>query len=69
EPHLWGDETSAPHAQIAAPLGMTVVAVRVTLHRLRQRFHDLLRAAVAGTVENPADADDELRHLRRVVGG
>ena len=69
EPHLWGDETSAPHAQIAAPLGMTVVAVRVTLHRLRQRFHDLLRAAVAGMGENPEDADEGLRHLRRVLAG
>lgn len=69
EPHLWGDETSTPHAQIAAPLGMTVVAVRVTLHRLRQRFHDLLRAAITATVESPAEAEDELRHLRQVLAG
>ncbi|MBX3745555.1 MAG: sigma-70 family RNA polymerase sigma factor [Verrucomicrobiae bacterium] len=67
EPHLWGDELSTPHAQIAAPLGMTVVAVRVTLHRLRQRLHDLLRQTVAATLENPAEIDDELRHLRQVL--
>lgn len=67
EPHLWGDETSTPHARIAEPLGMTVVAVRVTLHRLRQRFHDLLRATIASTVQNPAEAEDELRHLRQAL--
>lgn len=69
EPHLWGDETSAPHADIAARLGMTVVAVRVTLHRLRQRFHELLLEAIANTVADPAEAVDELRHLRRILAG
>lgn len=67
EPSLWGDDTSIPHAQIAEPLGMTVVAVRVTLHRLRQRFHDLLCGAIASTVQNPSETDDELRYLRRVL--
>jgi RNA polymerase sigma-70 factor (ECF subfamily) len=46
---------------------MTVVAVRVTLHRLRQRFHELLCAEISNTVDNPNDVDDELRHLRRVL--
>lgn len=69
EPHLWGDETSVRHADIAAQLGMTVVAVRVTLHRLRQRFHELLLEAIADTVADPAEAEDELRHLRRILVG
>lgn len=67
EPHLWGDEISTPHAQIAGVLGMTVVAVRVTLHRLRQRFHDLLRGAITATLGDPAETDDEMRHLRQVL--
>jgi RNA polymerase sigma factor (sigma-70 family) len=67
EPHLWGDEVSTPHAQIAESVGMTVVAVRVTLHRLRQRLHDLLRQTIASTLENPAEIDDELRHLQQVL--
>src|SRR5215831_9894608 len=69
EPHLWGDDTATPYATIAESLGMTVVAVRVTLHRLRQRFHELLCAEISNTVETPNDVDDELRHLRRVLAG
>jgi RNA polymerase sigma-70 factor (ECF subfamily) len=69
EPHLWGDDTATPYAQIAPPLDMTVVAVRVTLHRLRHRFHELFRTAILNTVDDPANADDELRHLRQVLAG
>jgi RNA polymerase sigma-70 factor (ECF subfamily) len=66
EPHLWGDDTSTPYPRIAEALNMTAVSVRVTVHRLRQRFHDLLRAQIAHTVENADDVDDELRYLRRL---
>jgi RNA polymerase sigma-70 factor (ECF subfamily) len=67
EPHLWGDDTSTPHARIGELLGMTAVAVRVTLHRLRQRYHELLRAEIANTLGNPNETEDELRHLRQVL--
>lgn len=67
EPHLWGDDTSTPHTRIAEQLGMTVVAVRVTLHRLRQRYHDLLLREIAQTVGDLNDTEDELRHLRQVL--
>lgn len=67
EPHLWGDDTATPYATIAESLEMTVVAVRVTLHRLRQRFHELLCTEISNTVQNSNDVDDELRHLRRVL--
>jgi RNA polymerase sigma-70 factor (ECF subfamily) len=33
------------------------------LHNLRQRYRWLLRDEVAHTVEDPADVDDEIRHL------
>ena len=67
EPHLWGDDTATPYTTIAESLEMTVVAVRVTLHRLRKRFHELLCAEISNTVETPNDVDDELRHLRHVL--
>ena len=35
----------------------------MAVHRLRRRFRELLKAEVAQTLENPADLDDELRHL------
>jgi len=64
EPHLWGDDTSTGYSQIAEALRMTTVSVRVTMHRLRQRFHDLLRAQIANTIESAEDVEDELRYLR-----
>jgi RNA polymerase sigma factor (sigma-70 family) len=69
EPHLWGDETAAPHARIGAELGMTSVAVRVTLHRLRQRFAELVRQEIGHTVDDTAEIETELEHLRQALGG
>ena len=67
EPHLWGDDTSTPYAQIAAELDMTVVAVKVTVHRLRARYRTLLREEVAQTLADPAAVDDELQRLFHVL--
>lgn len=62
-PHLSSDDAGLPYAKIAAQLNMTVVAIKVTVHRLRQRLGELLREEVAHTLANPADAETELRHL------
>jgi len=56
-----------PRDQIAARLGMSTGAVKVAVHRLRQRYRKLLRAAVAETVSNQADLDDEMRYLIEVL--
>jgi len=53
--------------QIAARLGMSDGAVKVAIHRLRQRYRTLLRAAIAETVSNEADLDDEMRYLVAVL--
>jgi RNA polymerase sigma-70 factor (ECF subfamily) len=42
-------------------------AVKVAVHRLRQRYRELLRAEIASTVASPADVDAEMRHLFNVV--
>jgi len=44
-------------------LGISVTALKVTVHRLRQRFRSLLRETIADTLEDPADIDDELGSL------
>lgn len=58
---LTGDEP--PRRETAARLGMTEGAVKVAVHRLRQRYRELLRAEIAETVMDPADVDAEMRHL------
>ena len=36
--HLWAEDDAVPYAQLGAKLGMTPMALKVTVHRLRQRF-------------------------------
>ena len=42
-------------------------AIKSAVHRLRQRYRQLLRDEIAGTVDTPADVDEELRHLFAVL--
>jgi RNA polymerase sigma factor (sigma-70 family) len=51
------------YSALATQLGMTEGAVRVCVHRLRQHFGQTLRSEIANTVTDPADIEDELRHL------
>ncbi len=62
-PCLGGRTVEAPHMAIAARLGLSEPAVRVALHRLRQRYRQLLREEIGHTVARPEDIDDELRQL------
>ena len=56
-----------PYATLASALNMSEGAVRVAVHRLRERYRNRLKAEVAQTVATPAEVDDELRHLFRVL--
>lgn len=62
-PALSGDKTAKPYGEIAANAGMSEGAVKVAVHRLRQRYRDLLRAEVARTIADPADVEEEIRSL------
>ena len=46
---------------------MSEGAVKVAVHRLRERYRERLKAEIAHTVAAPADVDAELRHLFRVL--
>jgi RNA polymerase sigma-70 factor (ECF subfamily) len=58
-----GGAADCSQAEAARTLGVSETAVKVAIHRLRTRFRELIRAEVASTVNDPADAADELRHL------
>jgi RNA polymerase sigma-70 factor (ECF subfamily) len=60
-------EDELPRDQIAAKLDMSEGAVKVAVHRLRQRYRKLLRAAIAQTVSNEADLNDEMRYLIEIL--
>jgi RNA polymerase sigma factor (sigma-70 family) len=62
-PLVWGNEVPGSLAEYAARLGLKEPALAVALHRLRRRLGERLRAHVLETVDNDAEADDEVRHL------
>ena len=57
-----------PYGEIAERLKLKEGAVRVAVHRLRQRYKDLVRAEIAETVEGPAEVDSEMQHLFAALG-
>ena len=60
---LTGDRGSLHYADLAATLGTSEGAVKVAVHRLRERYREVLRKRIAATVEKASDVEDELRHL------
>ena len=66
---LAGPGNSAPYAELAQQLRTNEGAVKVAVHRLRQRYRALLREAIAQTVANEAEVDEEMRYLLRIVAG
>lgn len=67
KPHLWREDDATPYAQLATSFSMTVAALKVTVHRLRQRYRDLLRDEIAQTVAEPAEIEGEIQYLIRVM--
>lgn len=62
-PYLPGDRQSKHYAEIASRHGLSEGAVKVAVHRLRQRYIQLLRAEIARTVSSPGEVDEEMRHF------
>ena len=60
---LSGEDRPATYEQIARRLGMGVSAVKVSVHRLRRRYRELLREEIGRLVGDPAEIDDEIRAL------
>lgn len=63
-----GERHGAAYAQISQNLNMSEGAARVAVHRLRQRYGELLRCEVAHTVTSEEEVDEELRYLFQVLG-
>jgi RNA polymerase sigma-70 factor (ECF subfamily) len=60
----WLDgKASTSQAEAANTLGLTENAIKVAIHRLRERFRAKVRAEVIATLHDPAEIDAELRHL------
>ena len=61
--YLTGDEMGKSYRETATELNMSEGAVKVTVHRLRRRFGELVRGQIERTVASPDEIDDEIRQL------
>ena len=67
--YLTGDSGAPPLAEAARRLNMTEGAVKVAVHRLRERYRQALRDEIGQTVADPADVEDELTALSAALRG
>lgn len=67
KPYLMGEKPRLPYREAASRLGMTEVALRSAVHRLRLRFAETLRSEIAETVAGEAEVDEEVRYLLTVI--
>jgi len=67
KPALLGLRESQPYATLATQLGMNESAVKVTVHRLRKRYRELIRDEIANTLDSSEEIEAEMRHLLHVL--
>lgn len=66
---LVGDRQALAYAALGEQLGMSEGAVKVAVHRLRQRYRALLREEIAHTVSTPGEVEGEMKYLFQVLAG
>jgi RNA polymerase sigma-70 factor (ECF subfamily) len=66
---LLDDRGTTSLADAATRLGLSVVAVKGVVHRLRRRCREIFREEVAHTVERPEEVDGEIRQLLNALEG
>jgi RNA polymerase sigma factor (sigma-70 family) len=69
KPTLTEASRTVRYAEMAGHLGLSEGAVKVAVHRLRQRYREVLRSEIADTVASPAEVEDELRNLFAALSG
>jgi RNA polymerase sigma-70 factor (ECF subfamily) len=61
------DAAEGDYIKAAQQLGVADASVAVLVHRMRQRYRQLVRAQVAQTITSPAELEEEMRHLFEVL--
>lgn len=67
--YLVGSSDGPGQAAIAEELGMTAAALRIAVHRMRQRYRQILQDAVAVTIGPEDSAEEEITRLRSALRG
>ncbi len=67
KPFLTAERASIPYGAVAAELGISEGALRVSVHRLRHRFREIFREEIAHTLADPGDVAEEMRYLVEIL--
>jgi DNA-directed RNA polymerase specialized sigma24 family protein len=68
-PWLIGESDYGDQAAAAEALGLSAAAMKVTVHRMRHRFRQSVKAEIAGTLQHAAAVEDEMSSLLAALGG
>ncbi len=68
KPWLTGEAAHGDQSALAASCGMNANALKVAVHRLKRRFREVLKAEVAGTLDDPGAVESEMRALFAALG-
>lgn len=62
-PWLSGDPIDLSHADVAARFGVSTEVVKITIHRWRKRFREIVKGHIASTVSDSTEVEAELGYL------
>jgi RNA polymerase sigma-70 factor (ECF subfamily) len=64
---LTAERDALSYAELAGQVGLSEGALKVSIHRLRQRYRELIRDEIAQTVDDPGLVQEEMRELMNVL--
>jgi RNA polymerase sigma factor (sigma-70 family) len=64
---LTGGSILPSYDEAAARLGASRAAIKMHVHRLRQRYREIVRREIGRTTSSPAEIDEELQHLCQIL--
>ena len=64
---LSGSKADVSYQELGGSLGLSESAVKVSIHRLRKRYGELLREQISQTVATPEEVQEEIRYLISIV--
>jgi len=67
-PWMLGESGYGDQSAVAQSLGLSASAMRATVHRLRSRFRQCVKAEVSSTLKDAAVIEDEMRALFAALG-
>lgn len=67
KPWLTGEAAHGDQAELAVEFEMTSAALKMAIQRLKQRFRECVKAEIAGTLEDAAMVEEEMRALQSAL--